>query len=195
MRRRRTGLVSAAIVVFLSITLAGCASAPKTAGERDEARAEVRAMTSETLAQLFDKNPGARDVVAKAAGYAVFKNFGFKFIFMGSSKGAGLAVNNKTKQETFMKMVELQPGLGLGATKFRAVFIFESAAAFNKFVTSGWELGANVMAAAKNKTGGGAYQGAVNVSEGVYLYQLTEEGLIAGVSLTGAKYYKDKDLN
>jgi lipid-binding SYLF domain-containing protein len=74
------------------------------------------------------------------------------------------------------------------------VFLFENAAAFNKFVTSGWDLGANVMAASKTATEGGAYQGAVSVSEGVYLYQLTEEGLVVGVSLTGAKYYKDKDL-
>ncbi len=94
-----------------------------------------------------------------------------------------------------MKMAELQPGLGIGAEKYRVVFVFENPAAFNNFVTSGWEAGANVMAAAKNKTQGGAMTGAVSVSEGVYMYQLTEEGLIVGVSLTGAKFYKDKDLN
>jgi len=152
-------------------------------------------MTSETLVQLFDKNPGARDVIANAAGYAVFKNFGFKFIYGGGSRGKGMAVNNGNKQETFMKMTELQPGLGLGAAKFRIVLVFESRAAFNKFVDSGWIAGANVMAAAKTVTEGGGYQGAVNLSEGVYMYQLTQEGLIVGVSLTGAKYSKDEDLN
>ena len=94
-----------------------------------------------------------------------------------------------------MKMFELQPGLGLGASKFRVVFVFESADAFNNFVTSGWEAGANAMAAAKNKTGGGAYRGAVTVSPGVYMYQITEAGLIIGISVTGAKFYKDSDLN
>ncbi len=94
-----------------------------------------------------------------------------------------------------MKMAELQPGLGLGAEKYRVVFVFENPAAFNSFVTSGWEAGANAMAAAKTKKAGGALAGAVTVSEGVYMYQLTVEGLIVGVSLTGAKFYKDKDLN
>lgn len=48
---------------------------------------------------------------------------------------------------------------------------------------------------AKTKTAGGALAGAVTVSEGVYMYQITEAGAIVGVSLTGAKYYKDKELN
>jgi hypothetical protein len=36
-----------------------------------------------------------------------------------------------------MKMLELQPGLGLGAEKYRLVLIFDNPEAFNKFVTSG----------------------------------------------------------
>ena len=74
------------------------------------------------------------------------------------------------------------------------MLVFENSAAFNTFVTSGWEAGANAMLAAKSKTAGGGLAGAVSVSEGVYMYQVTEEGLIVGVSITGAKYFKDKDL-
>jgi hypothetical protein len=44
-----------------------------------------------------------------AAGYAVFSDFGFKLLYAGGAKGNGIAVNNATKQETFMKMMELQP--------------------------------------------------------------------------------------
>ena len=94
-----------------------------------------------------------------------------------------------------MKMAEFQPGLGLGAAKFRLVFIFETLEAFNSFVTSGWEAGANAMASAKTKTEGGALAGAATVSKGVKMYQLDDEGAIVGVSLTAAKYYKDSQLN
>ena len=94
-----------------------------------------------------------------------------------------------------MKMAVFQPGLGLGAAKFRVVFVFENPTPYNTFVTSGWEAGANAMAAAKTKTKGGALAGAVTVSQGVYMYQLTEMGAIVGVSITGAKFYQDKDLN
>ncbi len=62
-------------------------------------------------------------------------------------------------------------------------------------MNSGWEVGVNSMAEAKTKTEGGALAGAVTPSKGVKMHQLDEEGLIVGVSLTAAKYYKDKDLN
>jgi hypothetical protein len=42
-----------------------------------------------------------------AAGYAAFSNMGVKILVAGSGKGAGIAVNNKSKNETFMKMLGL----------------------------------------------------------------------------------------
>jgi len=51
------------------------------------------------------------------------------------------------------------------------------------------------MASAKTKTVGGALAGAVTVSKGVKMFQLNDGGAIVGVSLTGAKYYKDKEFN
>ena len=189
----RTFITSLFIVMCLG--LSACSSTPKSSSQLDEERASVRDMASQTLAQLYQANPGSRNAIRKAAGYAVFSDFGMKIIFLGGAKGEGLAVNNLTGQETFMKMIQLQPGLGLGASQFRLVFVFDTPEAFNQFVTSGWEFGANAMAAAKGKAEGGAFSGAVSVSPGVHLYQLTERGLIAGISITGAKYYKDEELN
>jgi lipid-binding SYLF domain-containing protein len=152
-------------------------------------------MASKTLADLQRTKPEARKAVSEAAGYAVFSDVGLKILYMGSAKGGGIAVNNATKQETFMKMFELQPGLGLGVEKYRVVFVFETPAAFQSFVTSGKELGADAMAAAKSKTQGGALAGAVTASEGVYMFQVDTQGAMVGVSITGAKFYKDKELN
>jgi lipid-binding SYLF domain-containing protein len=185
----------AAVLVFLSLALVSCATAPPSKSEKAEQQDSIRGMANRALSELYMKNPASKDAVSKAAGYAVFSDFGFKVIWLGGAGGSGLAVNNATKQETFMKMVEFQPGLGLGAAKFRLVFIFETVEAFNSFVTSGWEAGANAMASAKTKTEGGALAGAVTVSKGVKMFQLNDEGAIVGVSLTAAKYYKDKDLN
>jgi len=182
-------------VLAMSLALAGCSTAPVSKSEKAEQQESVRAMAGKTLADLQRKNPEARKAVAEAAGYAVFSDVGLKILYMGTAKGGGIAVNNATKKETFMKMFELQPGLGLGAEKYRVVFVFETPAAYDSFVTSGWEAGADAMAAAKNKTKGGALAGAVTVSEGVYMFQLDTEGAVVGVSLTGAKFYKDKELN
>ena len=34
----------------------------------------------------------------------------------------------------------------------------------------------------------------MTMSSGVYMYQFSEEGAIVSVSITGAKFYKDSDL-
>jgi lipid-binding SYLF domain-containing protein len=190
-------LKCAATVLFLIVFAVGCAGTKsKSQSEKNAARDDVRAMTQQTLAQLYQKDPAAKDAVADAAGYAVFSDFGVKVMVMGGAGGKGMAVNNATKQETFMKMGEFQPGLGLGAEKYHIVLIFANPDAFNKFVTSGWEVGANAMAAAKDdKGGGGGEAGAVTVSDGVKMYQLSDTGAIVGVSITAAKYYKDDELN
>ena len=195
MKKKTRSVVIVLAMVLLSLALISCASAPLSKSEKEQQQDSVRDMANATLTQLYAKNPAAKSEIAKAAGYAVFSDFGFKVIWLGGAGGSGIAVNNATKQETFMKMVEFQPGLGLGAAKFRLVFVFETLEAFNSFVTSGWEAGANAMASAKTKTEGGALAGAVSVSKGVKMFQLNDEGAIVGVSLTGAKYYKDKELN
>ena len=55
--------------------------------------------------------------------------------------------------------------------------------------------GAQATAAATTGDQGVAYQGAAAVSPGVWLYQLTDKGLAAEVTVKGTKYYKDDDLN
>ena len=183
-------------IAVLCLGLQGCETAPLSQGEKLAQQDDVRYMANQSLEQLYAANPDAQTAVTIAAGYAVFSDIGFKLLYGGGEKGKGIAINNSTKQETFMKMFELQPGYGLGASKFRLILVFELADAFNNFVTSGWEAGANAMAAAKDKeTHEGAYAGAVTVSSGVHLYQVTEAGLIVGVSISGGKFYLDKELN
>jgi lipid-binding SYLF domain-containing protein len=188
-------LVVALLVVVMFIGLASCATAPLSKSDKEQQQDSVRDMAKTTLSQFYTKYPAARDAVAKSSGYSVFSDFGFKVWTLGGARGKGVAVNNATKQDIFMEMLEFQPGMGLGASKFRVVFLFDTPEAFNNFVNSGWEVGVNLMAEAKTKTEGGALAGAVTPAKGVKMYQLDEEGLIVGVSLTAAKYYKDKNLN
>ena len=137
MKNKTLSVVIVSAMVLLSLALVSCASAPLSKYEKEQKQEDVRTVANQTLTQLYAKNPAAKDAIAKAAGYAVFSDFGFKFMFLGGAGGSGLAVNNATKQETFMKMAEFQPGFGFGAAKFRLVFVFETVEAFNSFVTSG----------------------------------------------------------
>jgi lipid-binding SYLF domain-containing protein len=187
-------MMAATMVVFF-VSFLACSGAPPSKTQIDEQRTSIREMASQTLAQLYKQYPDSPFNVETAAGYAVFSDFGMKFLFLGGAGGQGVAVNNVTKQQTFMKMVELQPGFGFGAQKFRIVFVFGTPQAFNQFVTSGWEFGANAMAAAKTSTQGAGAQMGATVAPGVTMYQLSEQGAIVGISITGAKYYKNDELN
>ncbi len=163
--------------------------------EIQQERADIRKMAKETLARLYKVQPEAKKAISKSAGYGVFSNFGIKIFFAGSGKGKGIVFDNKSKKQTFMKMIELQAGIGLGVKKFRLVWVFENHKDVNEFINSGWELGAQTSAAAKMGDQGGAFAGAMSVSPGIWLYQLTDDGLALELTGKGTKYYKDDDLN
>jgi lipid-binding SYLF domain-containing protein len=101
---------------------------------------------------------------------------GVKILFAGSGTGKGIAVNNKTKKDTFMKMIELQAGLGIGVQKLSVVFVLENDKVLNNFINSGWEFGGQASAAAKTTSKGGAMSGAASVSEGVWMYHDDRKG-------------------
>ena len=126
----------------------------------------MRKAAQEALAAVYKAAPSARKAVESAAGYAAFSNFGMKILVAGGGSGKGIAVNNKTKAMTYMKMAEIQAGLGFGVKKFQLVWVFETEKALNNFVNSGWEFGGQATAAAKSGDKGSAYQGAVAVSTG-----------------------------
>jgi len=165
------------------------------AADKEEKRQEIRKMAHETLDRLYKVHPIAKTAVQNAKGYAVFSDFGMKILLAGGGSGSGVAVNRVTKHETFMKMAEIQAGLGMGIKKFRVVFVFETEQALSSFVNQGWEFGGQATAAAKAGEKGGAYAGATAVSPGVWMYQLTDAGLAAEITAKGTKYYKDSSLN
>ncbi len=168
---------------------------PAYSENAEEKRADIQKMKTETLNELYKKEPKARKHVQNARGYAVFSNFGLKIFLAGGGKGSGVAINNGTKKNTYMKMVEVQAGLGIGVKKFRQVWVFENISDFNHFINSGWELGGQGTAAAKLDDEGGSFQGAISVKPGVWLYQMTEDGLALELTGKGTKYYQDKGLN
>lgn len=161
----------------------------------DKERQELRQKTADSLARLYQVQPGARNIIENSAGYAVFNNTGFKLGIFGSSHGRGMAINNETNREVFMKMNEMNIGLGLGIKEFCVIFVFEDQAGWNKFVDSGWEFGGDATAAVRDGVGGDSMQGALSVSSGVWMYQLTTKGLALEMSVKGTRYYKNNDLN
>jgi lipid-binding SYLF domain-containing protein len=184
------------IASLVCLIAVGAFAADDDEQKAEKERTEIRTMSKDTLARLYKASPSAQAAVQKAYGYAVFSNTGVKILFGGSGRGEGVAVVNQTKAETFMKMLEAQAGLGFGVKKFKCVFVFDNQKVFDDFVNSGWQFGGQASAAAKTSPEkGGSMEGAASVSEGIWMYQLTDKGLALEITAKGTKYSKDDDLN
>ncbi|MDP2879098.1 MAG: hypothetical protein Q8N74_06190 [Sulfuricella sp.] len=187
----RLNIIAAIVAVMVLCGVAGSAFAASVGEQRNE----IRKMRKEALAQLYKVHPAARASIQKAAGYAVFSNVGVNLIFFSAAGGSGVAHDNRSGKDIYMKMISGGIGLGLGVKDFRGVFVFANHDAFKQFVESGWEASAQADAAAKSGEKGGAAAGAITVAPGVNLYQLTENGLALQATIQGTKYYQDDDLN
>ncbi len=182
-------IASSLAVIILVAGLAGAKDSP------EEKRGKARKMATETLQDLYKLQPAAQAAIQKSAGYAVFNNMGTNLLVVSTARGAGLAVNSKTKHETFMKMISAGAGLGVGVKDYRVIFVFENDEALARFLDSGWSGSAQTDAAAKAGKSGAAYSGAVEVDPGIWVYQITKNGVALQLTLQGTKYYKDDDLN
>ena len=164
-------------------------------GKIIQARHQVREMAQDALATLYEIQPGARRAIERSAGYAVFSTFGIKLFFAGGTTGKGVVVNRQTNRQTFMQMAQVQGGLGFGVNKNRLIFVFANQQALSNFVNQGWEIGAQTNVSAMAGGQGGMFSGGISVAPGVYLYQLTDTGLSATLTVSGTKFFKDASLN
>ena len=181
--------------LFVIVALAACRTAPGKTG--NEKRAAIRHMRDDALAELYRREPKLKPKVEGALGYAVFSNFGAKFILVGSGQGYGILVENsawKGTNETFMRMAEVNVGFGLGVKHYRAIFVFTRASVMRRFKESGWAFeGAAGAGAAVDGTGVDASLGAS--AEGMWIFILTKTGVELQATVGGTKYWKDDALN
>lgn len=182
---------SAVLAVLL---VAAAAVMPSGRAHADDA-ADIDHMAQSTLESLYAQKPSAARAVREAAGYAVFSDISTKILLAGGGGGKGVAVDNRSGAKTYMLMATVSAGLGLGISKSHLVWVFETREAFENFVNTGIELGANANLTVNPGAGGGLYDGAVEAAPGAWLYQLSDAGLAAELTVQGTKYFKDSNLN
>lgn len=160
-----------------------------------EKRAFVLQMKDNALAKLYAEKPYAREVVNKAAGYAVFSNFNTQLLIIGSGNGYGVAIDNSNDNEIFMRMAEGAVGLGVAFKDFEEVIVFNSKEVFYKFITEGWNYSAQGDAVAKYDDDGGAATGEVPLDSEVVVFQMTKDGIALRATMGASKFWIDSDLN
>ena len=183
------------LLIGLVLSVSACATTTGTSVKNPEQqRQDIQSMKREVLTDLFRIKPDVSKQINIAPGYAVFSNANVNLIFASFGGGYGVATNNATRKDTYMKMGEVGFGLGLGVKDFRAVFVFHTREAMNNFVEKGWSFGAQADAAAKASDKGAAVGGEI-VVDNITIYQLTESGLALQATIKGTKYWKDAELN
>jgi lipid-binding SYLF domain-containing protein len=154
-----------------------------------EKRGNVRKQRDEVLQDLYTSNPKLKSVISGAEGYATFKATDMHLLLLASSNGYGVLVDNRSGQETFMRVASLGGGVGMGVKDIRVAFIFHDRKIMKQFVEQGWQFNAKADAAAKYEdTGVSAEQnvkGSVDFKEGT-----VASGSASDVSAQGPKIEK-----
>ena len=179
---------------LLFALLTGCTATGLSGDSPAERRQAILEMRGEVLNELYALRPDTRVQIGSAAGYAVFTNANINVIFASFGAGAGVVHDNESGQDTFMRMGEVGIGLGAGVKDFRAVFVFHSDDALQRFLDVGISVGGQADAAAKAGDLGAAVSGEA-LADNITVYQLTQSGLALQATVKGTRYWKDGDLN
>lgn len=193
------------LTLFIGLILFAVSSSAAFFGKNDdpakeaekiaEERAAIRKMRDETLNELYELSPEAKQGVDNSAAVAVFNSLGFNVLLLSTARGGGIVRETNSGDETFMRMMSAGGGFGMGVKDFRIVFVFHSEPSYQKFLESGWDFSGQGDAAAEAGDKGMSAEVAATVTQGVSIYQMTKNGLALQVTLQGTKYYRDKKLN
>lgn len=195
MRSTLRPIVPLALALCLSLA-AGCRT-PKGASVEEKRRFALQ-MKQETLAELYRKQPQAKAHVQKAPGYAVFSSVGSKILMLATGSGFGVATDNRTGKNTYMRMIEAGGGVGMGIKSYKAVYVFNSRKAFESFLSGSWQAAGDADVGAEYKgegIGAGAALTSDQLTRPVTVYQFTDAGISLSAVATGTRYYPDKELN
>jgi lipid-binding SYLF domain-containing protein len=163
----------------------------------DKQRKSFQKNRSTAINEMYKAFPGSKAKLANSYAYAAFANTGVNLFVLASGNGGGMAHNNRTGEEVYVKMISMGAGVGIGFKKYFAVFLFEDKAAYDNFLEVGWSADGQADATAdtgKEGEGGSAAVG-MNVSRGVTLYQIADKGLAVQATVQGTKYVVSEELN
>jgi lipid-binding SYLF domain-containing protein len=141
------------------------------------------------LSALYEKEPGAKALGARAKGILMFPTVRKAGLIVGGQHGEG-ALLKKGKVADYYTSNAISVGLEAGAQAYSYALFFMTDEALKKFETSdGFEIGgeANVVFV---DSGAAAGAGTTSSQAAVYGFVFGQKGLMAGVSLQGTKITK-----
>jgi lipid-binding SYLF domain-containing protein len=177
--------MKAALLVFgifaLTLLFPGAAAAASNESLDNEVKS--------ALSALYEKEPGAKALGARAKGVLMFPTIRKAGLIVGGQHGEGALLKNG-KVADYYSSNAISVGLEAGVQSYSYALFFMTDEALKKFESSdGFEIGgeANVVFV---DSGAGAAAGTTSSQAAVYGFVFGQKGLMAGVSLQGTKITK-----
>jgi lipid-binding SYLF domain-containing protein len=189
MNRRHFVLKTAAVSAAAGLTLAGCTTTPGS-GKSPETdvskRQAIDASVDGTLTRLFATVKGSRELASKAQGVLVFPDVKKAAFIAGAEYGEG-ALRIGGTSVGYYSTAAASFGFQAGAQSTAVIFMFMTQDSLAKFRSSaGWSAGTDA-AVSIVKVGANGTIDTTSASSQVVALVLTNTGLMADVSVNGAK--------
>jgi lipid-binding SYLF domain-containing protein len=178
--------VFVAALAALVVLASGCTTSGPSTGDPAARRKAIDASVDSALSTLYQQVPDSRDLVGRAAGVLVFPNVMEAGFVVGASRGQGaLRVGGKTV--SYHATTSGSLGFQAGAQSTAVFLLFMTKDALQRFErSSGWTVGADASVTLIN-VGATAQVTTATAQQPVVGYVLSNRGLMAGVSLDGAR--------
>ena len=195
MLRRNFIFSTSGSILAIALAVSGCTTtgmSDTTGGQTDRLQT-INAGVDSTLTRLFTSANGSRELVSKARGVLVFPSVIDAGIGVGGQYGEG-ALRMGGRTVGYYSTATASIGWQIGAQSRAIVFMFMTDDALNRFRNSqGWSAGGDASVAVL-KIGANGEVDTSTASSQVDAFVLTNDGLMAGVSLDDTKVTRLKSL-
>jgi lipid-binding SYLF domain-containing protein len=175
-----------AALAAMAILASGCTTSGPGTGDPAARRKAIDASVDSALSTLYQQVPDSRDLVGRAAGVLVFPNVMEAGFVFGASRGQG-ALRVAGKTVSYHATTSGSFGLQAGAQSTAVFVLFMTQDALQRFQASrGWTVGADATVTLVT-VGANAQVTSATAQQPVIGYVLSNRGLMAGVTLDGAR--------
>src|SRR5690606_8607304 len=151
---------------------------------------KVIADAEKAKAAFLDANPKLQGYFDDAKAYAIFPNVGKGAIIIGAASGNG-AVYERGVLVGMANMKQLDVGAQIGGKAYSEVIFFKTDKSVQEFMDDDFSFGSNLSAIAADQS---SPSFDITYTDGVAVFTLPKEGLMAEVSVGGQKFdFEDFD--
>lgn len=162
------------MMLFFSVTLfAQNADDKKVINDAEKAKAA-----------FLEANPKMQGYFDDAKAYAIFPNVGKGALIVGAASGNG-AVYERGVLVGMANLKQLDVGAQIGGKAYSEIIFFKTDKALQEFMDDDFSFGSNVSAIAVNQAPPSFN---ITYTDGVAVFTLPKEGLMAEVSVGGQKF-------